>query len=173
MNRRSDSTLRGARNLQFNRIIRDSVGQRDRIDVYKFTASSSSDFSMLLSGLRGNANVRLLNARSRTIGASNQRRNRPEQITARLDSGTYYLQVQYVDRRGTTPYRLSADLTPIVPPPPPDPAGNSIDTAFDIGTLTGTYVKGEFVGSEDPVDFYKFTLNDIANLEIRAEEFSG
>ncbi|MBD2090242.1 PPC domain-containing protein [Microcoleus sp. FACHB-1515] len=180
MNRRSDNTFGGARTLQFNRTIRDSVGQRDRIDIYKFTASGSSNFSMSLSGLRGNANVRLLNNRSRTIAASNQRRNRPERIGADLEAGTYYLQVQYVDRRGTTPYRLQAALTPSSnpnpdpePPLPPPVGDDSIATAIDIGTLTTTTVKEEFVGPEDPVDFFKFTLNDIANVEVRVEELSG
>ncbi|NJL19983.1 MAG: hypothetical protein HC895_02835 [Leptolyngbyaceae cyanobacterium SM1_3_5] len=176
MNRRSDNTFGGARPLQFDRTIRDSVGQRDRIDIYKFTASSAGNFSMRLNGLRGNANVRLLNGQFGTIAASNQSRNRPEQIRANLETGTYYLQVQYVDRRGATPYRLQSSFTPnsVPPPPPPPPVGdNSIATAFDIGTITTTTIREEFVGIGDPVDFHKFTLNDITNLRLGVEVFGG
>jgi hypothetical protein len=51
VNRRSDDTFRDARNLQFNRAIREFVGQRDRVDFYKFRASEQIDFTLSLSGL--------------------------------------------------------------------------------------------------------------------------
>lgn len=191
MDRRSDNTFPGARSLQFDRTIRDAVGQRDRIDIYQFRASSQVSFSLSLSGLRGNVNVKLLNERRGTIAASNQPRSRPEQIGATLENGTYYVQVQYVDRRGATPYSLRASATPMPSPnpspspspspspipsptPTPVPVGDgSIATSFDIGVLSQTYVKQEVVGPEDPVDFFKFTLSDTANLEVRVQEFSG
>jgi hypothetical protein len=43
-------------------------------------------------------------------------------------------------------------------------------TAFDIGILTTTYIKQESIGTSDLVDFYKFTLNDIANLDVRIND---
>lgn len=171
VNRRSDDTFRGARNLQFNRTIRDSLGQRDRIDFYKFRASGQVDFNLVLSGLQANASVRLLNSRRAPVAVSNRPGNRAEQISATLGSGIYYIQVQFLGRRGTTRYNLrtSATPTPIpIPTPTPVVGDESIATAVDIGVLNTTVVRQDVVGSNDPSDFYKFTLNDIANLQIRA-----
>lgn len=58
------------------------------------------------------------------------------------------------------------------PSPAPIPSGNddAIATAFDIGVLSTTYIKQESIGTNDLVDFYKFTLNDIANLDVRIND---
>jgi len=122
VNRRSDDTFRGARNLQFNRTIRDSLGQRDRIDFYKFRASGQVNFNLALSKLQANASVRLLNSRRAPVAVSNRPGNRAERISITLGSGIYYIQVQFLGRRGTTRYNLRASATPTpVPSPTPVP----------------------------------------------------
>lgn len=161
VNRRSDDTFLGARNLQFNRTISDSLGQTDRVDFYQFRASGPVNFNLSLSGLQADASVRLLNSRRTPIAVSNRPGNRAEQISARLESGLYYVQVQFLGRQGTTRYNLRATATT---PPVRD---ETLATAFNIGVLSTTYTKQDSVGTNDPIDFYKFTLNDIANLQVR------
>jgi hypothetical protein len=176
-NRRSDDTLRGARNLQFNRTVRDSLGQRDRVDFYKFRASGLVDIDLSLTGLKANASLRLLSNRGRVLATSNRPGKRSEEISRTfVNSGTYYVQVQFLGRRGTTRYNLRATATvpspepPLPPAPPGDPDG-TIATAFDIGVVTTTTtVRQDSVGTNDLVDFYKFTLNDIANLDVRVND---
>ncbi len=186
MARRSDDTFRGARNLQLNRTTKNLVGQSDRIDFYKFRASEQIDFTLALNGLKANANVRLLNANRRAIAISNKRGRQAENIAATLEAGLYYVEVRFADRRGNTRYNLrtsaTAALPPVIPPPvvppvippvvpSPVPVGDdTLATAFDIGVLTTTYIKQESVGTTDLVDFYKFTLNDIANLDVRVND---
>ena len=164
---RSDNTFRGARALAFGRRTKGLLGQLDRVDFYRFTASSQVDFSLSLSGLKANANVRLLNGSLAPISIANRPGNQTEQISATLESGTYYIQVQFVGRRGNTRYNLSTSATSTPPPPPGD---GTIGTAFDIGVLTTTYIKQDTIGTNDLVDFYKFTLNDITNLDVRVND---
>ncbi len=166
-NRRSDDTFLGARNLPFNRIISDSLGQTDRVDFYQFRASGPVNFNLSLSGLQSNASVRLLNSRRVPIAVSNRPGNQAEQISARLGSGLYYVQVQFLGRSGTTRYNLRATATT---PPVRD---ETLATAFNIGVLSTTYTRRESVGGNDRVDFYRFTLNDIANLQVRVNGFTS
>jgi hypothetical protein len=184
-NRPSDDTFRGARNLSLGRITRGSLGKGDRADFYKFSASSPVDFSLTVGGLRSNVNVRLLDGNRAPIASSQQPKNRPEQISATLDGGTFFVEVRLAGR-GNTRYTLKTSVVPtpvpdplvpedLVPDPlepdpplPPDPNG-TIATAFDIGVLTTTYIKQDTIGISDLIDFYKFTLNDIANLEARVD----
>jgi hypothetical protein len=162
-NRRSDNTFRGALNLQVNKTIRGSLGQSDRVDFYKFRASGQVNFNLNLSGLRTNASVRLLNARRTPIAVSNQSGKRAEQISATLEGGLYYVQVQFLDRRGTTRYNLRTSATPT----PPTIEDGTLATASDLGSLTTTTIRQNSVGANDPADFYRFTLPDIANLQVR------
>ena len=113
------------------------LGQRDRVDFYRFTASSRIDFSLELSGLQANTSVRLLNASGALIAVSSQPGNRPKQIAARLDDGVYFIQVQFLSRRGTTRYNLRTSAT-LIPTPPdlPDPDK----------TLTGTINIDNLIG---------------------------
>lgn len=162
-NRRSDNTFRGALNLKVNKTVRGSLGQSDRVDFYKFRASGQVNFNLALSGLRTNASVRLLNARRSPIAVSNQSGKRAEQISATLDSGLYYVQVQSLDRRGTTRYNLRTSSTSV----PPVIEDGTFVTASDLGVLTTTAVRQNSLGGNDPADFYKLTLPDLANLQVR------
>lgn len=159
---RSDDTFRGARNLQLNKTVKNLVGQSDRIDFYKFRASEQIDFTLDLTGLKANANVRLLNANRGAIASSNKPGKQAEDIAATLEAGLYYVEVRFADRRGNTRYNLRTSATP-------EPGG-TIATAFDIGVLSTTYINQDSIGTNDLVDFYKFTLNDIVNLDVRVND---
>jgi Bacterial pre-peptidase C-terminal domain len=155
---RSDDTFRGARNLQFNKTIKNFVGQSDRVDFYKFRASEPIDFTLALNGLKANASVKLLNSGGAAIAASNRPGKQAEGIVATLNSGTYYVEVRVLGRRGNTQYNLRTSAIR---------TDNTIPTALDIGVLSTTDIKQGTVGTTDLVDFYKFTLTDIAKLDVR------
>jgi hypothetical protein len=116
--------------------------------------------------------VRLLNSRRAPVKVSNRPGNRAERISATLGSGIYYIQVQFLGRRGTTRYNLRTSATAINPTVPPDGNG-TLATATDLGVLTGTLTRSDMVGTEDTADFYKFTLNDIANLQLRLNNLTA
>lgn len=60
VSQRSDNALRGARDLRFDKTIKDFLKGSDRVDFYKFTASSQVDFTLSLNRLKANADVKLL-----------------------------------------------------------------------------------------------------------------
>lgn len=160
----SDNAVRGARNLRFNRVVRDLVGRSDRIDFYKFTASSSIDFSLTLSGLRANANVRLLNRNRALITASAKPGRQSESIVETLAAGTYYIQVQVVGRQNT-PYSLRASATPVQSPSSGgDDSGGTLATARNLGSLSTEYRTQESIGDTDAADYYRFTLSQISDF---------
>lgn len=159
-----DNTLRGARNLgrldNGSRRINGYVGSRDLVDFAKFTLGDVRELVLSIGRIANRASsarVTLRDARGAVIRSFNAgRRN----ITFRDEfaPGTYFIGVQRT--RGEVNYKITAAARPAEP-------GERLDTARDLGVLTGTFVSSEFVGATDPSDIYKFTLNDIANLQVR------
>jgi Bacterial pre-peptidase C-terminal domain len=150
------------------------VGKSDKVDSYRFSVSSKSSLSVSLSGLRANANIRLLNANGVVIVDSKQKGNRVEKIDATLDAGTFFLQVYR--KKGNTSYRLQA-IGQVIPSPVPAPApaptpvvnpltypspepGQSLRSAYDIGVVDSVKGIQDFVSTDDPRDYYKFTLSN-------------
>jgi hypothetical protein len=87
-------------------------------------------------------------------------------VTKNLGAGTYYLAVTQKKRVDTSTYDLNlfADtITGLTPD-----AGNTMGTALNIGTLNRNYSNGfnykQYVGSPDPSDFYRFTLDQTRNV---------
>ncbi|MBA4445346.1 hypothetical protein FHL01_07550 [Cylindrospermopsis raciborskii CS-506_C] len=56
---------------------------------------------------------------------------------------------------GNTNYNLNLSATPSIIPP--DKAGNTLATAFNLGTLA-SFTQNDFVGNVDTVDYYRFTV---------------
>lgn len=156
-NRRIDNTFRSARTLRPNRVLQNSLGDKDRVDFYKFTASNQVDVSLKLRGLQANANLRLFNSRRRPIRASRQPAKQAELIVATLNPGTYFLEVQMVGCKKNTPYKLRTSVALAEP-------GESTSTARNLGFLSQTFQIREFVNTNDPLDYYKFTLPQISNF---------
>jgi hypothetical protein len=186
-NKQSGNTLSTARNLrQLNgvRTIRDSVSQSDKFDFYRFTLGTRSSFVASVNRLKAAVNVRILNDRGRAIAQFNQpKATRGRAVTRELKAGRYFIRI--ARRKGDTRYqlRLAASPAPLpvpppsipapVPTPPPPPMGNTLNTAFDIGTLSGTATRQGVVNPVDDVDIYRFTLNQNANLEARINSFAA
>ncbi|HEY9628118.1 MAG TPA: hypothetical protein V6C84_12535 [Coleofasciculaceae cyanobacterium] len=167
-----DNTLRNARNvgtLSGSKRIGGFVGSRDKIDFAKFTLSGASEFGLTLGRVTGRASARVTLRNSRGAVLENFKSGaKPKTIAASLAAGSYYISVQSL--KGNINYNLAASATPSAPPTPPTPPVppvEGLNSAVDIGVLSGTYTNQDFVGTTDPVDFYKFTLNDAANLQAR------
>ncbi|MDB9535037.1 pre-peptidase C-terminal domain-containing protein [Dolichospermum planctonicum CS-1226] len=149
---RAVGTLTGAQS--FN----DWVGSADTNDYYKFNVGTQSNFSLSLTGLSADANIELLNSSGGVISRSTVVGNTSESITSQLSAGTYYARVyQY---SGDTNYSLSLNATAV------DNAGNTLATARNIGTLTGTQSFNDWVGSADTNDYYSFNVERQSNFSL-------
>lgn len=163
-----DNTLRGARNvgkLGGSRRIVGLVGAKDKIDFAKFTLSEISDFGLTLgrASSRSSAKLTLRDSRGAVLTTLNSG-IKARVFKTKLVAGIYYLGMQRL--RGEVSYSLAASAKKAEP-------GEILSTARDIGILAGTYANQEFVGTTDPVDLYKFTTNDVANLQARVSSSSA
>lgn len=162
-----DNQLRDAQKLGlFNnrsRAIKNFVGKEDQVDFFQIRLANRSSVSLRLDQLKANADLRLLNNRGRLIAQSRKGGKKPEQIATDLDAGIYYVRVNR--RSGDTNYRLrtSAFSNPLGINPPLEP-GNTLTTARDLGVLSSQQTIGDFVGTGDDADYYKFSLNQIQQL---------
>ena len=92
-----------------NVIKTDWVGGGDTLDYYKFTVAQRSDVTLLLTGMTGNANIRLLNSGGTQIDASLNTGNTDDLIATTLNAGTYYAQIE--QGSGDTNYTFAATAT--------------------------------------------------------------
>ncbi|MBE9234459.1 PPC domain-containing protein, partial [Cuspidothrix issatschenkoi LEGE 03284] len=136
----------------------DWVGSGDTNDYYSFNVGTQSNFSLSLTGLSANADVRLLNNFGSIITTSATTGTTSESITSQLSAGTYYVQVY--QSSGNTNYSLS--LTAL----PADNAGNTLATARTVGTLTATQSFSDWVGSGDTNDYYSFNVGTQSNFSL-------
>ena len=134
----------------------DFVGSSDPDDYYRLNLSAPGSLNVALDGLSADANLQLFNSNGILIGSSAQVGILPESINlSGLSAGTYYVRVY--QSSGNTNYNLTltADL-----------AGNTLSTARNLGSLSGTQSLGDFVGSSDTNDYYQFNLNAPGSLNL-------
>ena len=72
-------------------------GVDDVNDYYKFTIDANDDIRIILSDLKQNADLTLLDSDGETVISSSNPGTNTERIKATLDAGDYYLQVEAVD----------------------------------------------------------------------------
>ncbi|MDB9457784.1 pre-peptidase C-terminal domain-containing protein, partial [Dolichospermum circinale CS-545/17] len=157
----------------------DFIGQVDSNDYYRFTLSSTSDLSIEVTGLsNGDLFAELGQDKNNdgildfdeTIASSDEKGDTSEGISRTgLAAGEYILHLGV--NSGNTNYDLKLSAPPANIPP--DKAGNTPSTAFDIGSLNAVASFSDFVGNVDPEDFYQFTLGDVKGLKIELNGLSG
>ena len=169
-----DNPINQANNLgtlgEVIKTVDDQIGNSS-FNYYKFTLAENSTVNLKLSGLSENADLYLLSSNGNRIEYSVQSGSVDESISLNLKADTYYLQVNS-SGNGTT-YKLDASALSLGATPS-DNAGQSIDTAKDLGILTSTVLSStDFIGSfnglaSDRDDYYKFTLaeNSTVNLKL-------
>lgn len=93
--------------------ISESVGSGDIEDYYRFNVAQRSDVRLTLSGLRGDADLQLLDSNGAVITSSVVRGTGNELITTALLPGSYYARVYRVS--GDTSYQLGLSASTTTP----------------------------------------------------------
>ena len=153
--------------LNSSEIFNDFVGANDTEDFYKFRLNETSDVELVLNKLSEDADMKLLDSRGQVLQSFPETGSNPELIFDSLNQGTYYVQIS-ADFGANTNYELSLKTVENQI----DIAGNSRREAYNIGLLNGSEIFTEFVGENDTEDFYKFRLNETADVELFLSELS-
>ena len=147
----------------------------DRDDYYKFTLTENSTVNFNLSGLSQDANLSLLSRNGNVINNSIKAGNADENISQNLKADTYYLHISDASGSGTgTNYKLDASAISLGGIPI-DTAGQTFDTARDLGEITNPQQISEYIGnfnnlSNDFDDFYKFRVTSNSFVKF---DFTG
>ena len=130
------------------------VGNTDTKDYYRFGVASPINFSLYLDGLGADADVTVyqdsnnngvIDSNESRITWSEQSGTTSESITRNLGLGNYFVLVEPASQGSNTNYTLRLV--------------NETSEAANIGLLGGTRTFNEFVGRNDRVDYYRFSLN--------------
>ena len=165
-------------NLTGTNIFNEFVGVVDAVDYYRFTLAATSAISLRLNGLTQSgvysriiydknnnglidSGETLYSGTASTFSNSNNLN-----INATLGAGNYFIEVKPNSANVNSNYALELTATPSPASIPSDP-GNTLNTAYNIGNLTGTNIFNEFVGVVDPVDYYRFTLAATSAISLR------
>lgn len=159
-------------NLTGIQTFRDSVGEGDPQDIYRLNLAIASQMNLTIDQLNTDADLALVQDRNQngkidfdeTLGISAKTGTTPESLSPILAPGTYYAVISTF--QGNTPYHFTLSTTPL--PVVPDSAGNSLAEAMNLGTLTGNFAIGDFVGDADIRDIYRFSTDTAGefNLEL-------
>lgn len=136
----------------------------DASDFYKFTVpGGNKDFKLKLSGLTNNADLYLYNSSKTQISSSKVSGTASESITkTALSAGTYYAEVRAVTSSSNYTLKLATDFV-----------GDSKTAAKDLGTFDGSITYGEYVGSLDTGDYYKFKMTKGFTPTIKIDGLSA
>ena len=156
-----------------NRSFTDFVGTTDRNDYYRFSLAQTSNFNLSLSNLTDSANVQLIYDSNgdgqidygESLDSSSGSQYGNGSITKTLGAGNYFIRVYTNNSSQNTNYTLGLSATRSPSTTPTDP-GNSLNTALNVGTLSGTSNYKDFVGSTDRDDYYRFTLAQTSNFKL-------
>ncbi len=168
------ATARNLGSLVGDRTYNDFVGTPDTNDYYRFTLANTSDFSLALSQLQADADVQLLSSTGAIITESLNSGSNSETINTRLTAGTYYVRIYpYLGTttqplNSSTTYQLSLSAIPAL-----DTAGNTLNTARNLGALGISQTISEYVGTTDPTDYFRFTLNTSSNFNLSVDNLTA
>jgi hypothetical protein len=134
------------------------VGDADPLDYYHFNITTPSNLELKLSGLTENADVQLIDALGRTIAQANNTDAADEFIVRSLDPGSYFVRVNQAAANEDTHYELSLLAL--------EDGGNTLETAQDLGILSGTRRITDAVDSQDTNDYFRFQVNTDGNFNL-------
>ncbi len=169
----SFNDARGLGSISRRKNAKGSITRSDKVDFFEFSLSGRSSFSIEPKRIRSNLRVQLFDADRDRIGRTRfKARGKKKSLEAVLDQGTHYIRVKGRTKSKKSRFKLKLKSDIISDPANPINLiddNDTLATASDLGVLTSTVVRNSSIGADDTADFYKFTLNDIANLEVRAE----
>ncbi len=140
------------------------VGFGDAADFYKVVITDFAVLTLGLSGLNGNADMTLLDAKGKALKSSANTGINPETISAGLAQGTYYVKITPGAGVNDAAYTLTYDEKLC----PADKAGNTLLAATDIGAGADNWV-----GFGDAADFYKVVMTDTGILTLGLNGLNG
>jgi hypothetical protein len=171
--------------------VREFVGNRDKLDFYKFSISGQQSLSLKLKSSRfSNVKFELLNSSGTVINNAGQANGRTKPINVTLQTGTFYIRVRSKSKNAVR-YSLVSDASaPTILPPggtppggtPPGgtPPGGTPPTPtpvvpVDVGPLTGTqsFPKQVVGGADNRSDFYRFSLPQIGSFNATVSNVVG
>jgi hypothetical protein len=162
-----------------NQVYQGAIGGPDEVDYYKLTLNQNSDIYAELGGLSIGTDINLIrdfngngfvdgNERIAT-GYANAFDNNP--ISKTLPSGTYFIEVRAISSTSSS-YNLTLSATPQPSSIASDP-GSFINTAYDLGAISGNLLVKELAGALDSTDYYKFTLKQNSNFNATLSRLSS
>lgn len=153
--------------LNGRRTISGSVDKGDRADYYRFELDSPGDFEVALENLAANADLSLYRQSAdgeiTLLKKSFKGGTESEQISlADLNKGLYLLQVEGI-KDADTDYDLIATV---------DKAGDTIDDARDLGTLSKSLTLTDFLSEADGADYYQFDIDNPSLFTLVVDNFA-
>ncbi|PSB63357.1 hypothetical protein C7B61_13430, partial [filamentous cyanobacterium CCP1] len=159
------------------------VNPVDNVDIYRFTLNQNANLEARINGSSAAAQLDLIFDANRNgliddgeilrTGSSNLS---SRSFTEALPAGNYFVRVSPRSSSASTSYDFALVATPTPGNVSPLP-GNTLPTAFNVGTLNqrpaSTFVARDYVGALDDRDFYRFSLNQNTNLEVRIASSSA
>ncbi|MBE9257518.1 putative Ig domain-containing protein [Dolichospermum sp. LEGE 00246] len=153
----------------------DFIGEVDTDDYYRFSLTSLSDLALSVTDLSlGDVSVTLgqdLNNNgtiddNEIIAISDEELDSPEQINlTNLLPGNYFIGISR--NSGNTNYILKLAATSL------EQGDNSPKGAYNIGLLTQTFKRSDFIGDTDKQDYYRFFLNKNSPVTIKLDGLSA
>jgi Domain of unknown function (DUF4114)/PA14 domain len=159
----------------------ETIGLRDKFDLYRFDVDKKSTVRGRLKGLQSNADLALMNSQGQMIQASRRFGKKNESVGATLEKGTYYLKVTGWGEE--TKYRLNMVMKEEPVPPTPDPRtdvpniprantssipGTGIFTVGETGKVSIDYL---FDGSESQGELAIFNLAGMEQYGVGSERY--
>lgn len=153
--------------LSSAKFAQDLIGKLDETDFYKFSLSQISGFSASLSNLKRATTMTLYFDRnnnnladSNEVVTSAYSWGDTANLLLDLPAGSYFLSVNDAEgyHGGNTRYNLALAQTPKPSNLSTDPPSDS-NSAYTLGTLSGTVTAQDYIGPLDNRDFYRFDLN--------------
>ena len=89
------------------KLLRESLSTARGVLYYRLTADAPVRLDVTLSGLKGNANLELLDANGNTLNLSARPRRKAERVIRPLPAGVYYLRVTLAPDAAGTPFKLN------------------------------------------------------------------
>jgi len=145
----------------------------DKVDFFELDLSNRSSFSIQPKRVRSNLKIQVFDGdRDRITKTKFKAKGKKKSLEQELDAGTYYIRVKGRTRSGKDRFKLKLSANTITDAD--NSSGSTINddtlaAATDLGVLSTTVIRSDTIGADDTVDFYKFTLNDIANLDVKAD----
>ncbi|MCA9216878.1 MAG: S8 family serine peptidase [Planctomycetales bacterium] len=141
------------------------IGGRDRADLFGFELDQQAEINLQLSARFGQR-LTLLDSQLRVIETDSVFLGNGASVGKELAAGTYFVSVSNNSLLSDR-YRLQFDVERIVP----DGAGNTLSTAYDLGTLAGQTLNGH-VGGRDSADVFSFNIDDPSTIAFRLNGLS-